>query len=65
MVFRQMNQYKGLKFVNIESDFEEISKDQKDDTKKDVAKENVIPEEEITPFCMWIKNELQPIVSKV
>lgn len=27
MVFRNMNQYKNYKFVNVESDFEEVLKD--------------------------------------
>jgi molecular chaperone HtpG/TNF receptor-associated protein 1 len=26
---------------------------------------NKIPEDDITPFTLWIKNELQPYVSKV
>ncbi|EGR33010.1 hypothetical protein IMG5_063810 [Ichthyophthirius multifiliis] len=71
MIFQTTGNYKNHKFVNVEGDFEEISKDiqkfkqeieQKDESQQ---QQQIIPEEEVTAFCLWIKNELSPMVSKV
>lgn len=60
---KNVNEYKGLKFVNIESSYEEVSQDLK---AKDSSKTTIgIPEEEITPFSLWVKSELAPTISKV
>jgi len=69
MIFTTIGNYKGMKFVNVEGDFKEISEDInkfKKDTKKDEKKPessassaaHKISADEITPFCLWIKNEL-------
>lgn len=61
--FRQANDYKGFKFVNIESQYEEIQKDIGKSV--GVNKTTGIPETDITPFCLWMKAELEPAISKV
>eukprot|EP01017_Pseudomicrothorax_dubius_P030664 TRINITY_DN3846_c0_g1_i1.p1 TRINITY_DN3846_c0_g1~~TRINITY_DN3846_c0_g1_i1.p1 ORF type:complete len:735 (-),score=231.71 TRINITY_DN3846_c0_g1_i1:157-2361(-) len=62
MVFRGVEKYKNFKFINIETSYEEISKDiaavEHDQNKG-------LPQDEVTPFCLWVKNELQPVVGKV
>ena len=63
MCLRQVNEYKGFKFVNIETNFEEIAKDV--DHRVEVDKLHGLPEEDTTSFCLWIKSELEPFVSKV
>lgn len=62
--FQQQGQYKNKKFSNVETSYDEIAKDlgKKDD---DVSSFSRIPEEDVTTFSLWLKNELQPIVSKV
>ncbi len=62
MCFRQVDEYKGFKFVNIETNFEEIAKDV--EGRVEVAHDG-LPEEDTTSFCLWIKAELEPYVSKV
>lgn len=64
MLFRQMENYKGFKFVNVESAEADIP--------RELQKEEVIatqgervPEEDITGLCMWVRNELQPVVTTV
>lgn len=63
LCFRQVNEYKGFKFVNIETNFEEIAKDV--EHRVDVDKEKGLPEADTTAFCLWMKAELEPLVSKV
>ena len=63
MCFRQINEFKGMKFVNIETNFEEIAKDV--DTRVAVDKDIGLPEADTTSFCLWIKQELAPYVGKV
>lgn len=60
---RNVNEYKGLKFVNIESNFDEVAGDL--DEKIEHDKQAGIPEAEITPFSLWLKSELTPTISKV
>ena len=52
MVFRGLQKYKNLEFVNIETNYDEISKDIKH-TEHD--KEKGLPEEDVTTFCLWVK----------
>lgn len=65
MLFNQTNDYKGKKFVNIESAFEEIQKDLGKNFEAETADRSRIPEEDITSFCLWLKEELTPHVGKV
>jgi HSP90 family molecular chaperone len=62
MIFKNINQYKNHKFVNIENESDEFIEKFKVDNSSSI---NKIPEEEITPFTLWIKNELEPFVTKV
>jgi len=65
IIFQQNGNYKNKRFVNIESAYEEISKDLGKDLEKEIAGSNRIPEEDITGFCLWMKNELKDSVAKV
>ncbi len=65
-----METYEGLKFANVETataDVERVLKGVKEQQpdNKDEPKSESIPEDDITSFSLWIKNELQPYVSKV
>jgi len=62
IVFRQLNEYKKLKLINIESNYDEVSKEF---AGKEVDTSQGLPQEDTTGFCLWIKNELQPVVSQV
>lgn len=56
MVFRSIQEYKKkYKFVNIESSFEELSKDIKAPEPEKKSNSENIPEDEVTPYCLWIK----------
>lgn len=61
---QQQHQYKNKRFINIETSYDEIAKDlgKKED---ETSVESRIPEEDVTNFCLWLKNELQPTISKV
>lgn len=63
ILFQQMGEYKGKKFTNIESAYEEIAKDL--GVKQDESLKSRIPEEDVTGFCLWLKNELHESISKV
>jgi len=63
VILKQLNEYKGFKFVNIETNFEEISNDVSHWV--EVNKETGLPEADTTSFCLWIKSELEPHISKV
>jgi HSP90 family molecular chaperone len=61
---RNVDQYKNYKFINIESNFDEVSQDL--ETPKDEGVNPFgIPESDITPFCLWLKSELSPTINKV
>jgi len=64
MVFQRIGAYKSFTFVNVESGYEEIAKDLGD---FEVDKEGKVslPEEDITQFCLWIKDQMSPYVGKV
>lgn len=65
--FQQIGDYKGHKFVNIETSYEEIQKDlgSNKDEKEETAKTGGLPEEDVTTFSLWLKNELSKNVGKV
>jgi HSP90 family molecular chaperone len=65
VLFQQNGDFKGKRFVNIESSYDEISKDLGNDHSEEVMKNSKIPEEDITPFCLWIKSELSGLIGKV
>ena len=56
--------------MNVETSYEEIQKDLESNLKKKVddgstPKTKSIPEEDITAFCLWLKNELGYGIGKV
>ena len=61
MCFRQVNEFKGYKFVNIETDFDEIKQDV--DHRVTIDKAKGLPEEDTTSFCLWMKQTLSPQLS--
>ena len=65
ILFQQMGDYKGKKFVSIESSYEEIQKDMGKNLEEDIAMRSRIPEEDVTSFCLWLKNELSDSIGKV
>lgn len=69
MVFKHIGTYKGMNFVNVESGYEEISKDlakkkSEEEERLERLKEH-LPEEDVTNFCLWLKEQTQPYVGKV
>ena len=66
-----MNTYEGLKFVNVQTGSADVErvlkgiKEQEGQETKDESKTTSLPEDDITSFSLWIKNELQPYVDKV
>jgi TNF receptor-associated protein 1 len=62
MIFKQVQQYKNYKFINIENESDEFLNKFRQESSSSV---NKISDEDITPFTLWIKNELEPYVSKV
>lgn len=66
MIFQNIGTYKGYTFVNVESGYEEISKDLGDKILyTDAEKAQQLPEEDITSFCLWLKEHCKPFVGKV
>ena len=65
ILFQQTGDYKGKRFVSIESNYEEIQKDLGISNEIDSASRSRIPETDITPFCLWIKEELKEHIGKV
>jgi TNF receptor-associated protein 1 len=62
MIFKQLQQYKNYKFINIENESDEFLNKYRQETSSSV---NKISDDDVTPFTLWIKNELEPYVSKV
>ena len=60
---KNVNEFKGFKFVNIESNYEEVAMDLGEKVGHDAEKG--IPEQEITPFSLWLKSELAPTIARV
>ena len=56
--FQQQGQYKNKKFSNIETSYEEIAKDLGKKENDDISSFSRIPEEDVTTFSLWLKNEL-------
>jgi len=65
IVFQQINDFKGKKFVNIENSYDEVSKDLGDNQKEEDTSTPRVPEDDVTPFSLWLKNELSSNVTKV
>lgn len=65
VLFSQSGDWKGKKYCNIEGNFEEISKDLGKQPESESLVRNRLPEEDITSFCLWIKNELKDRIGKV
>ncbi len=64
-MFREIGNYKGHEFVNIEDASMDIPKDLlKEELEVDQNKVS-LPKEDVDNFSMWIRNELQPMVSTV
>jgi len=64
-IFSQVGEFQGKKFVNIEQGFEDIQKDLGVKVEDDARLASKIPEDDVTGFCLWLKNELSDKVSKV
>ena len=66
ILFQQIGDFKSLRFANIETSYDEIQKDLKInlDQQPDAGAVS-LPEEDVTGFSLWLKNELQQFVSKV
>mmetsp|Transcript_41402 Transcript_41402/g.43323 ORF Transcript_41402/g.43323 Transcript_41402/m.43323 type:complete len:742 (+) Transcript_41402:1-2226(+) len=62
MIFRQINQYKDFKFLNIESESDDFLDKLRSEKGETV---NKLPESDISPYTLWLKNELEPYVGKV
>ena len=62
MIFRQINQYKDYKFLNIENESDDFLEKIRNEQGSIVSK---IPEDEISSYTLWLKNELEPYVAKV
>jgi HSP90 family molecular chaperone len=64
--FQQIGDYKSHRFANIETSFDEIQNDLKINLNQTPSEGAVsLPEEDVTGFSLWLKNELQQFVSKV
>lgn len=56
MIFRELDTFEGLKFANIETDIEDVERILKGLGEDKVEQKGErIPEEELTPFSLWIK----------
>jgi TNF receptor-associated protein 1 len=62
VLFKNKSQFKNFKFVNIENETDEFLDTYKQDNSSAI---NKLPEEDISAFTLWIKNELEPFVTKV
>ena len=62
-----MDTYEGLKFANVETATEDVERVLKGVKGEDKSNESThkVPEDDLTSFSLWIKNELQPYVDKV
>ena len=65
ILFQQNNEWKGKKLINVESAFDQISKDLGGKPEEEAAARNRIPEEDATSFCLWLKEELKDSIAKV
>ncbi len=65
MIFRDLVEYKQFKFINIENQNVEIPKELLKEELDLEDEKPKLPKEDVSNFSMWIKNELQPVVSTV
>ena len=65
ILFTQTGDYKGKRFVNIESNFDEIQSALGKKSENESKMRSLIPEDDVTPFCLWLKEELKDNVGKV
>ena len=65
IIFQQSADYKGKKFTSIESNFDEIQKDLGLDSEMESLERSRIPEQDISGFCIWLKEELKDSIGKV
>ena len=65
MIFRQLEKYKNFNFVNIEAQDTELPKELLKEQKEIDLNKEQLPTEEVQSFSQWIRNELQPVVTKV
>ena len=65
ILFQQTGEYKGKKFVSIESAYDEIQKDLGSQPEMDSLERSRIPENDVSGFCIWLKEELKDNVGKV
>ena len=64
--FQQIGDFKSHRFANIETSYDEIAKDLKINLDQPLAEGAVtLPEEDVTNFSLWLKNELQQHVGKI
>jgi HSP90 family molecular chaperone len=63
MIFRNMADFKGHKFVNIESSIDELDKENISTT--EYNEKAGVPEEDLNTFVEWVKNELGTKVKNV
>lgn len=62
MIFKKINHYKDFKFVNVENESDDFLEKLREDKGQLV---NKLPEEDISAYSLWLKNELEPYVGKV
>lgn len=65
MIFRDLRHYKNFDFQNIEELNTEIPKElQKSKSELEITQKS-LPKEDHQPLTLWIRNELQPVVTSV
>ena len=65
IIFQQHGEFRNKKFVSVESNFEEIQKDLGGQSEAEAIERSRIPEEDISPFCIWLKETLKDHIGKV
>ena len=63
LILQQMGQYEGKTFISIESPQMNIPDSLK--SKDKISHEFTLPEDDRHNFCLWVRNELQPVVANV
>ena len=64
MIFKNSQSYKSFRFLNVENESDDFLSKYKQDTDSSAVNE-LIPGDDMTSYTMWLKNELEPFVSKV
>ena len=62
MIFQQIRTYNEFTFLNLENENDDFLDAIKKNSPSSVSK---IPDNDVTAFTLWLKNELQPYVEKV